>query len=254
MRRLIAFLLRMVAARIAARPEPPWESRRGVATIDYNNSLLLIRAPIDDVARALADRTERWQRDVVGREIVLGEFGAFVFRLQGHGWTVVVPEVRPELQGWALLTGISEQTRTLSGFLKTRAIYYWVGDTSGTVGYELYEDGELLEQLSATEGGDSNDTFSSQLRDLKRRDIRNIWRFTEQFLVDQDAFEPGISFRYFIDHTEYRLRQETPQPGDRVRIVNDGFSVWMYDGSRSQPSVPPIERVDYLVLRPIAEQ
>jgi len=254
MRKPIEFLLSMVAARIAARPEKPWESRRGRETIDYNNNLLLIRASIDDVARALADRTERWERDVVGREIVLGQLGAFVFRLRGHAWTVVVLEARSEWQGWTLLSGINEQTRALSGLLKTRAIYYWVGDTTGTVGYGLYENGELLENLGATEGGSPDDTFSSRLRKLKRRDIRNIWSFTHQFLVDQDAFEPGISFQYFIDHTEYQRRREPPQPGDRVRIVNDGFSVWRYDGSRSPPSIPPIERVDYLVLRPIAGQ
>jgi hypothetical protein len=249
--RIPARIAAMIAARIKRRP---WETRRGVETIDYNNNLLLIRAPVDDVAQALADRTERWERDVVGREIVLGQFGAFVFRLRGHAWTVVIPEFRIELQGWALLIGISEQTRALSSLLSTRAIYYWVGDTSATVGYELYENGELLEKLSATEGGSPDDTFSSRLRDLKRRDIRNIWRFTEQFLVEQDAFEPGVRFDYFIDRTEYWRRRERYQPGDRVRIVNDGFSTWMPDGSRSTPSIPPIERVDYLVLRPIAGQ
>jgi hypothetical protein len=254
MRRTIFRLLGMFAARIAARAErQPWESRRGRQTIDYNNNLLLVRAPIDDVAQALADRTERWERDVVGREIVLGQFGAFVFRLRGHSWTVVVPEVRPsEWQGWALLTGIVEQTRALSGLLKTRAIYYWVGDTSGTVGYVLYENGELLEKFSGTEGGSPDDTFSSRLRDPKRRDLRKIWDFSYQFLVDQDAFEPGITFEYFIDYSGYQ--RHTHQPGDRVRIVNEGFSWWMPDGSRSQPSIPPIEQVDYLALRPIAGQ
>jgi len=260
---MIAGLIGIIAARIPARitamiaariEQRPWETRRGVETIDYNNNLLLIRAPVDDVAQALADRTERWERDVVGREIVLGQFGAFVFRLRGHAWTVVIPEFRTELQGWALLIGISEQTRALSSLLRTRAIYYWVGNTSATVGYELYENGELLEKLIATEGGSPDDTFSSRLRNLKRQDIGNIWRFTDRFLVEQDAFEPGISFEYFIDQTEYRRRRERYRPGDRVRIVNDGFSMWMPDGSRSTPSIPPIERVDYLVLRPIAGQ
>src|SRR5262245_16628005 len=112
---LIVGLVGLIAARIPSRiaawiatraDRRPWENRRGVETIDYNNNLLLIRASIDDVAHALADRTERWERDVVGREIILGQFGAFVFRLRGHSWTVVIPEVRPELQGWALLIGI----------------------------------------------------------------------------------------------------------------------------------------------------
>src|SRR5262245_27582709 len=94
LRRPITFLLRKGAARIAARSQRPWETRRGRETIDYNNNLLLIRAPVEDVARALADRTERWERDVLGREIVLGQFGVFVFRLREHSWTEVVPEFR----------------------------------------------------------------------------------------------------------------------------------------------------------------
>jgi hypothetical protein len=253
MRRPMAFLLSKVAARIEARAQQPWESRRGRETIDYNNNVLLIRASVADVAQALADRTERWEQDVVGREIVLGESGAFVFRLRGHAWTVVVPNVGAAW-GWALLTGITEQTRALSDLLKTRAIYYWVGDTSGTVGYMLYENGELLEKFSGTDGGSPDDTFWSRLRNPKRRDLRKIWDFSHQFLVEQDAFEPGISFEYFIDHAEYRQRGVTSLPGERVRIVNEGFSFWRTDGSRSQPSVPPIERVDYLVLRPIAGQ
>jgi hypothetical protein len=52
-------------------PKPPWESRRGLSNIDTNNDLVFIRAPMDDVANALANGTERWEKDVLGREIVL---------------------------------------------------------------------------------------------------------------------------------------------------------------------------------------
>src|SRR5215470_14307862 len=78
----------MMAADQSATPfGTPWESMRGSWTIDYNNSLTLIRAPIDDVARALTDWTKRWEKDALGRDIVLGEQGgAFVFRLRGHTW------------------------------------------------------------------------------------------------------------------------------------------------------------------------
>jgi hypothetical protein len=41
----------------------PWESTRGSWTTDYNNSLTLIRGPIDDVVDALAGHTERWERE-----------------------------------------------------------------------------------------------------------------------------------------------------------------------------------------------
>ena len=215
----------------------PWESKRGSWTTDYNNSLTLIRAPIDDVVDALADRTDRWERDVLGRDIVLGEQGgAFVFRLRGHTWTEVVLEQLKPI--WSL----GEQA--LSRQLKTRVIDYSVSDTSGSIGYSLYEHGELLEKLSALEGGSDMpeaNMFSSSLRHLKRDDIPNIWAFTRQFLVDQDAFDPGIDFAYFLG----RWRGDVPA-GDRHRIVNPGFTFMMPDGP--VVSVPPIERIDYLAL------
>jgi hypothetical protein len=217
----------------------PWESMRGSRTTDYNNSLTLIHGPIDHVVDALAGRTDRWERDVLGREIVLGEQGgAFVFRLRGHTWTEVVLE--PLKPIWS----IGEQA--LSRLLKTRVMRYSVSDTSGYIGYSLYENGELLEKLSALEGGSDvpeANTFSSSLRDLKRDDISNIWAFTRQFLVDHDAFDPGIDFTYFLG----AWRADRPlSPGDRQRVVNPGFTFIKSDGP--VVSVPPIERIDYLAL------
>ncbi len=217
-------------------PGGPWESRRGLETTDYNNIAVLICTSIDEAARALAGRTERWERDVLGKEIGLSpQGGAFVFRLRGHNWTIVVLEPLPLV--W--LSEIGEQE--ISRQLKTKVIAYWVSDTSGGIGYQLYENGELMEKLSAIEGDDEHSSFSSRLRDLKKDDIKNGWSFTRQFFIEQDAFEPGIDFRYFLGSRDYR-------PGDRVRIENPGF-VLVMPGSRRLLSTPPIERVDYLALR-----
>jgi hypothetical protein len=176
---------------------------------------------------------------VLGKEIVVGD-GAFIFRLRGHIWTEVV--IEPLKAGWSL--GLWE--RALSSRLATRVITYSVSDTMGAVGYGLYERGELLEELDATDdgsGGSSSDTkFSSRLRPLKRDDITDIWRFTEEFLVDQNAFEPGIEFTYFLGRQKYR-------PGDRLKVVNPGFP--LVRGKESVVSTPPIQRVDYLALRQV---
>ena len=59
------------SANLRHRGGKPCERMRGSWITDYNNSLTLIRAPIDDVLDALADRTERWERDVLGRDIVV---------------------------------------------------------------------------------------------------------------------------------------------------------------------------------------
>jgi hypothetical protein len=229
-----AMVMTAVRGPSVARAETPWENRRGFETTDYNNSLVLIRASIDEVGNALADRTERWEQNVLGKEIIVNEQGAFIFRLRGHNWTEVVIEPFP--------AGPWEQE--LSSRLATSVISYAVSDTTGSIGYRLYEKGELLEQLDATDngsGGPDNDTrFSSRLRSLKRGDMKDIWRFTEKFLVDQDAFEPGINFTYFLGRQRYR-------PGDRLMVGNPGFT--LVTGQQSVVSIPPIERVDYLALR-----
>src|SRR5215470_7729298 len=141
----------MMAADQSATPfGTPWESMRGSWTTDYNNSLTLIYAPIDHVVDALADRTERWEKGVLGRDIVIGEQGGgFVFQLCGHTWTEAVLEQFKPIRRF--VWSLPEQA--LSQRLNTRMISYSASDTSGYIGYRLYENGEVLEDLSALEGG-----------------------------------------------------------------------------------------------------
>jgi len=216
--------------------EGPWENRRGSYTTDYNNTVALIRASVDEVGRALAGETERWDQDVLGKEIIAGDEGAFIFRLRGQAWTEVVAEP------WK--AGLEQ---ALSSRLATRVISYTVSDTMGAIGYSLYERGELLEELAATDNGSgkasSETTFSSRLRSLKQGEIDNIWQFAENFLIAQDAYEPGIEFRHFFDRQSYR-------PGQRLKVLNPGLV--RTGGSELPGSLPPIERVDYVVLRKLA--
>jgi hypothetical protein len=213
--------------------EELWENRRGAYTTDYNNTLALIRASVEEVARALAGQTGRWDQDVLDKEIVAGEEGAFIFRIRGHVWTEAVAEP------WK--SGLEQ---ALSSRLATRVISYTVSDTVGAIGYSLYERGELLEEHSATDNGSgraSSDTiFSSRLRSPKQAEIDNIWQFAEGFLVSQDAYEPGIEYRHFFGRKSYR-------PGERLKVVNPGLA---RAGRNEQAvSLPPFERVDYVVLR-----
>jgi hypothetical protein len=212
----------------------PWESRRGIESTDYNNSLILVRASMDQLANALAPHTTRWERDVLGREIVLNRSAAFVFRLRGHGWTIIAPTSF----GPGLPTQAKEQE--LSRLLNTRVISYWVTDTCGGIGYQLFENGQQLEAFVGMESGDKpgkGSKFFSQLRKITLKNIRNIWGFSREFLISQDTFEPGISFDYFIGHQDYGH--------DAVmRIENPGFTT-VYGMEREVTSTPPIERVDY---------
>jgi hypothetical protein len=105
-------------------------------------------------------------------------------------------------------TACIEAEQSLSHLLSTRVIGYSVSDTSGYIGCRLYENGGLLEELSVLEGGSDlhQDKFFSSLRDLERDDIANVWSFTREFLVDQDAFDPGSTSRtsLAIGATTYR--------------------------------------------------
>jgi hypothetical protein len=212
--------------------EQPWEKRRGAYTTDYNNTLALIQGSVEDVASAIAGETGRWDQNVLDKEIVVSEEGAFIFRLRAHVWTEVVAEP------WK-----AHLEQALSSRLATRVISYTVSDTVGAIGYSLYEKGELLEEFAATDNGSgqasSDTTFSSRLRPPKQNEIDNIWHFSEEFLIAQDAYEPGIEFRHFFDRQRYR-------PGERLKVVNPGI---VRAGRNEQPvNLPPIERVDYVAL------
>jgi hypothetical protein len=221
-----------LAREIRNGPDEPWENRRGAYTTDYNNTLALIRASVDEVARDLAAQAGRWDQHVLGREVVVGEEGAFIFRLRGHAWTEAVAEP------WK--AGLEQ---ALSSHLATRVISYTVSDTMGAIGYSLYERGELLEELAATDDGSGRaggDTvFSSRLRSPQQGEIENIWHFAEEFLISQDAYEPGIEYRHFFGRQSYR-------PGERLKVLNPGLVRTGRSGQAA--SLPPIERVDYVAL------
>jgi hypothetical protein len=208
-----------------------WDRERGIWMIAYNNCLALVRAPVEDVCGALKGKTSRWERDVLGGEVVVAEEGLFVFRLRGHAWSEVLhnhchscPYAFTE--AWAKL---------LSRRLGTRAVFYCVTDTCGGTGYSLFETGRLLEEFNATEGEPW--TFRSEVRTAPMR-IADIWAFAWRFFVEQDAFEPFIDFNYFFGRQEGRT-------GERLIVQNPGHELAGAGVSR-----PGLERVDYLELRP----
>src|SRR5215468_6505910 len=150
----------MMADQSATPFGTPWESMRGSWTTDYNNSLTLIRAPIDHVVDALADRTERWERDVLGRDIV------------AH-------HSRLEQSRQGLLTDGPDWLELLNHGLRPG---WWKSSAP-------WRGAPTCRRPTRSR---------PSLRDLKRDDISNIWAFTHQFLVDHDAFDPGIDFTYFL--------------------------------------------------------
>jgi hypothetical protein len=66
------------------------EQARGLGSIDYNRGIVLVRSPVDEVARAIAGDAETWEPDVLGRAVIGQPQALFVFRLCGHPWSIVV--------------------------------------------------------------------------------------------------------------------------------------------------------------------
>jgi hypothetical protein len=205
-----------------------WETERGIWLADYNNSLALVRAPVDDVALAFQRRTARWDRDVLGAEVVVGEEALFLFRLRGHSWT----EVLHSKDDYDWVGPVSRR-------LDTRAILYAVSDTACCIGYFFYGSGRRLERFEALDSG-REVRFRSKIRRAIPADVEDGRDWPNRFFLEQDALEPFIDFNYFFN------RQDC-SPGERVLVQNPGFALM-----GTEPLVttrPGLERVDYLVLR-----
>lgn len=252
-------------ARAKQQAVEPWDHLRGVGHTDYNNHLILIRASVEETAAVLARGAARWEKDVLGKEVLKGGLTLVVFRLRGHVWTEIL--------------GDPVEPSELSRDTHSPVIWYGCSDTGGTVAYQYYEDGVRLEYLNAVCAGRSRpypreSCFESSLRSLKLRDIKNAYDFAHQFLVERDAFEPGLEHAYFFPEKPRRgpspsrkktpslilpegaPQEETPTPRlwtpDSVpeeclqRVMNPGIVHVI--GEEEVRMFPAFERVDLVVL------
>ena len=224
-----------------ATKDVPLEQRRGIETTDLNAQLFLVRAPIEQVAQACRQlrQVALWERDVYEREIEIQGYSFIVFQFRGHPWTVI-----QELSSLYYSVPLEDKDiQSLSGLLHTKALCYFVSDTSMNIGYHLYDCNESIEKLYFTheceremdedddENNDDDDMeaqgtyqFQSQLRQLKAEDIGNAYGFIDDFLREQDAYVPA-----FFSKVIFRVGQRITL---RIKgIEHDDF-----------------ERMDYVVL------
>jgi hypothetical protein len=167
---------------------------RGIESIDQNVFMVLVQAPIELVAQAFSQlrQAEIWVRDVYEREVEIIGQGVMVFQFRGHSWTLINRLCDPPYgSGLPRQVGATEEdAQNLSDLLHTRAIYYTASDTSGTIEYQLYQDGKSVERLFFEEGFSVQ--FQSQLRQLEAEDIENAYSFTMNFIREQDAYVPVL--------------------------------------------------------------
>lgn len=166
------------------------EERRGIESIDINQNLVLVRAPIESVAEKFsrARRADVWERDIYDRPIEITAESYIIFQFRGHPWTIVQQlNYRPG----HLVFGEGDAI-TLSNFLSTRAIYYKVSDTCGYIGYNCYDRGTLAEMLYFEE--EVSFLFVSDLRELTTEEIDSAFSFTFAFMEEQDIYIPNVHY------------------------------------------------------------
>ncbi|WGV23744.1 hypothetical protein [Halotia branconii] len=236
----------------------PWSARRGIESIDRNAEVILVKVPLDQLSNALAKKSIESRYDVMGKEIEASGTFVFAYQLVGHPWSIIVSDTM-HLQ--------STELAQLSKQLEKPVIKLNVSDTSGTIGYDLFEDGRLVEYFQGEEGELADDAnehgiqpqryllspypddepetqqtayFWSLRRQLIAKEIGNIWSFTNQFLIEYDAFDPAIDSSYLLGESSLRR-------GDRYQVQNQGFTLVLGYGQKIT-SVPDLVRVDYFKL------
>lgn len=198
------------------------EERRGIESIDINQELLFVRAPIESVAEKFsrARRADLWERDIYDRPIEITSESYIVFQFRGHPWTIVQ---QLKCQPGGLVFGEGDAI-TLSNFLSTRAIYYKCSDTCGYIGYNCYDGGAFAEMLYFEE--EISFLFVSQLRELTTEDIDSAFSFTDAFMREQDIYIPLVHY-------------ENVKVGDRVNLRLKGATLDNLERN-------DFERVDYI--------
>jgi hypothetical protein len=198
------------------------EERRGIESIDINQELLFVRAPIESVAEKFsrARRADIWEQDIYDRPIEITSESYIVFQFRGHPWTIVQ---QLKCQPGGLVFGEGDAI-TLSNFLSTRAIYYKCSDTCGYIGYNCYDGGAFAEMLYFEE--EISFLFVSQLRELTTEDIDSAFSFTDAFMREQDIYIPLVHY-------------ENMKVGDRVNLRLKGATLDNLERN-------DFERVDYI--------
>lgn len=206
--------------------DPFLDEGYGIQSVDVTAEGLLVHAPLDQVAAALAQPEGQWQQDVYGYGQSLPGLGLIVFQLQDHEWTEVVgryaamsltnePEEMfgdfgPPNPDW------EELSQSLTTQLQTRSIHFWLSDLDDTLGYTYWVNGTLMERMEFGEWdfreNDEDETadeetqldenveedesgnqwkpwvFESQLRQLTASEIEDAHDFMYDFLCEQKAY------------------------------------------------------------------
>ncbi len=212
----------------------PIEQRQGNYCHETEDSIVLVRAPIEPVAQALNQlwQVKHWKQDVYGCNIDIKKQGFVVFQFRGHSWTCI----REYGWGRGFLEG---EVQALGKLLNTRIVDYEVSDTGGLIAYDCYDFGFLVEKAQLEPSYPPE--FESQLRsfgpepadklsDEFKEYVHNLGEFViTEFWEQQNIYIP-------------RLLKHFQAPA-RVILVNEQ----MNSNSDETFERDDFERVDYIV-------
>lgn len=165
---------------------------RGLDAIDINLWIILVKESVERSAQAYSSLKQMtvWERDIYNREVVIHHDSTFIFKFQGHLWSMIFTPfmLTPE-----------EDAQSISRILSTDVIYYYGSDTSGTKHYHFFNNGISVERFYYETGVIKE--FDSQRR---RIDVDNVkpYKFTNNFIHEQNAFVPCLIW----DFPEYEKK------------------------------------------------
>lgn len=147
------------------------------------NSVLLLNATLDDATESLQStfNTVSVQRDVGTKKVDFKGVCVFIAQPQGSEWSMIL-----QLPG-LLFTGLFSATaaRRLSESSGCMALLLYSEDHSGAMDYEIFSDGQSVEQFASEEPA-----FRSQLkRKLSNKQMANIdsYEWINSVLVELNA-------------------------------------------------------------------
>ena len=226
--------------------ELPIEERRGLDLEDNDDTLILVKAPLEASSQAFQRHchADSWERDVLGKAVPVSERCFLSFRLTGQDWTVI-RSLHLESSSQQLK---AEDAKAVSQAVDAPAILFLNSDNASVVGYTYFEEGEEKERFfydpesgewDADHDWEEDDwdedddnwdveeeegwegpppTFLSRRRQLDTRHIEDPWAFVDNFLREMEAFAPSLSFKTTKAGKEYTLAFEGFEDEDFERL------------------------------------
>jgi hypothetical protein len=232
----------------------PWSNRRGIESTDRNAVVTLVRVPLNLLSNALAAKAIETRWDVLGSKIKIPNSFVFAYQIVGQEWSIMIADGKKDSKHIPSAAKLSKQ-------LGQPVITLAVSDTSGVIGYEMFENGATVEYFGG-EAGESMNSFKrsftakryvlspypdskqtvffwSRRRQVTAKEIGNMWKFAEVFMHNANAYDPGID-------TTYLLGEYLWNSGKEYQVKNPGFSLVINLSPRQiVRSIPELVRVDY---------